>query len=168
MFSAKQLLHLYPSGWRARYGGEFLDMLGSDRLQPQQVIDIISGAIDAWLSTEVRDATRIAAATGETTMMKEISVCLRNQQRYTTRDGWIGAVVMLIGTAILVLAGTILNRSGWPAAGEAIVNMSFLVAMMLSMPFWMMKGQPWRAQAVLIGGTLAILAAISVLAAALN
>jgi hypothetical protein len=25
------------------------------------------------------------------------------------------------------------------------------------MPFWLMKGQPWKAQTVIVGGTLAIL-----------
>jgi hypothetical protein len=168
MFRARRLLRLYPSAWRARYGGEFLEMLGPDRLQLQQVIDIIAGAIDAWLSPEVRDATRIATTTGGTTMVKSISVCLRDRQRYTTRDSVIGAAVMLIGTAILTLAGIALNRNGWPDAGDAMVNMSFLVAMMLSMPFWMMKGQPWRAQAVIIGGTLAMLAAINLVSVALN
>ncbi len=35
------------------------------------------------------------------------------------------------------------------------------------MPFWLMKGQPWKAQAVVIGTTLVLLAVIAWLASAL-
>jgi hypothetical protein len=35
---------------------------------------------------------------------------------------------------------------------------------MISMPFWMLKGQPWKAQVVIVGGTLALLVAIAYLA----
>ena len=165
MFTARQLMRLYPSKWRARYGDEFVEMLGRDRLRAQQVIDIISGAIDAWLSPDVRKATRIATVTGGTAMEKTLSICSGNERRYSTRDRLVGAAVMLGGTAILVLAATVLIRSGWTSAGEAILNMSFMVAMTLSMPFWLTKDQPRRAQAVLVGGTLAILTVIGAVAA---
>jgi hypothetical protein len=41
---------------------------------------------------------------------------------------------------------------------------AFPASMTLSMPFWLLKGQPWKAQAVLIGGTVGLLVAISYLA----
>ena len=36
---------------------------------------------------------------------------------------------------------------------------------MLSMPFWLMKGQPWKAQCAIIGGTVLFLTVISYVAA---
>lgn len=64
--TSDRLLRLYPRAWRERYGEEFVATVGKGRLHVQQVIDIVSGAIDAWLSAEVRNATRVAgaAATG--------------------------------------------------------------------------------------------------------
>ena len=163
MLSADRLLRLYPRAWRQRYGEEFLAMLGPERLQLQQVIDILSGAIDAWLSADVRGATRVASATGGS-MVKAIGVCERNQQRYTPRDGLIGAAIMIAGSALLAGLGTALRWNGFQSAGEMVLNMSFLVSLTLSMPFWLMKHQPWKAQVVIVGGTLAMLAAISLFA----
>jgi hypothetical protein len=38
----------------------------------------------------------------------------------------------------------------------------------LSMPLWLTKGQPWKAQAVFIGGLLAVLTTIGLAAAIAN
>ncbi len=69
------LLGLYPRAWRDRYGEEFLATVGHDRLHPQQVIDIVSGAIDAWLSADVRRATtaaRVAPSAGGPMTLKSL------------------------------------------------------------------------------------------------
>lgn len=50
MPAAECLLRLYPRAWRERYGDELLALVGRGALRPQEVIDIVSGAIDAWLS----------------------------------------------------------------------------------------------------------------------
>jgi hypothetical protein len=160
MFTAERLLRLYPRGWRERYGEEFLAMLGATPLQAQQVIDIVSGAIDAWLSSDVRGATRVAtSSSGGVTMVKAISICQRNQQRYTTRDGLISAGVMLAVSAVFVVIGMALRRSGWTESSQVLLSLSMPVSMSLSMPFWLMKDQPRKAQFVITAGTLLILAA---------
>ena len=46
--------------------------------------------------------------------------------------------------------------------GRAVV---VALALLVSMPFWLMKGQPWKAQALIIGLSLAIMLAASLLAA---
>lgn len=163
MRAAQRLLRLYPRAWRDRYGEEFLEVAGTERLQLQQIIDIISGAIDAWLSADVRDATRAPAhTTGGTTMMKTVSIC--TQARYTTRDGLIGAAVMLLGSLLFTFLGAALRRNGLEATGAALVNSGFLISMMLSTPLWLLKGQPRTAQVVIVGGTSALVLAINVIA----
>lgn len=159
--TAERLLRLYPRAWRERYGDEFLAIVGDGGIGVQQTIDIVSGAIDAWLSADVRNATRAASAapSGETMTMKSIPFCDSNP-RYTTRDALIGAGVMLIGTLLLMLLGFAAKAGGPPPAGEMLINLSFPASLMLSMPFWLMKGQPWKAQVVIIVGTLAMLVAI--------
>jgi hypothetical protein len=165
--TASRLLRLYPRAWRDRYADEFLEMVGPERLQVQQIIDIVSGAIDAWLSSDVRGATRVPAQGGNV-MVKSISVCSRNQARYTARDGLIGGAVMIAGSLFSVILSFAAQQAGWRLTGQTLLNSGFLVSMMLSTPFWLMKGQPRRAQAVIIGGTITILLLINVLAVAAN
>ena len=95
-------------------------------------------------------------------MLKSLMVCERKQVRYTPRDSLIGAGVMLGATFILTMAGLAARRNGWTTTGEVLVSVGFLVSLTLSMPFWLLKGQPWKAQAVVVGGTIALLVAITV------
>jgi hypothetical protein len=164
----ERLLYLYPRAWRKRYGEEFLATIGGGSLHLQQVIDIVSGAIDAWLSADVRRSTtlsRVAPHEGGLILLKPIAVCESKQVRYTTRDSLIGAGVMIGATLFLTMLGIAARRGGWPATGEALLNLSFLGSLTLSMPFWLMKGQPWKAQVVIVGGTFTLLIAIGYLAA---
>jgi hypothetical protein len=99
-------------------------------------------------------------------MLKSLMVC-ESKARYTQRDGLIGAGVMLMATLVLTLAGVAARRAGYPVAAELLISLSFPVSLNLSMPFWLMKGQPWKAQAVIVGGTTLLLFVIGFLAAAL-
>ncbi len=160
--TAARLLRFYPHAWRQRYGEEFLSTVGPDRLSVQQIIDITSGAIDAWLSTDVRNATRAASAATNAggTMTVRTMLCAGSQARYTKRDSLIGAAVMIGITVVMVSSATALNRAGLADAAEMLLSLSFPVSFTLSMPFWLMKGQPWKAQAVIVGLTCAILVAM--------
>jgi hypothetical protein len=160
--TAEQLLRLYPRAWRARYGGEFLETAGADRLSAQQIIDITMGAIDAWLSSDVRRATGAPAKSGGTPMTaKAVLRCSESRLRMTTRDGLISAAVLLATTLLLSVAGIWTNRSGYHETGEVLKGLAFPVSLLVSMPFGIMKGQPWRAQAFVLGVTLAILVVIT-------
>ena len=92
------------------------------------------------------------------------AACGRTQVRMTTRDGLIGAGLMLGVTFALSSLGIFLKRSGSPDLGELLTSISFTAALVVSFPFTFMKGQPWRAQALICGGTLLILTAITYLA----
>ena len=171
MLAAERLLHLYPRAWRERYGEEFLAILGQGKLSAQQVIDVVSGAIDAWLSPEVRNAIGaggLATTQGGSNMLKTMLACeRRSAARMTERDGLIGAAVM-IGTSLLFLVlGFAARNSGWTVASEVLRGTAFPASFMLSTPFWVMKGQPWKAQAVIVGGTVIFLLAIGWLATAI-
>jgi hypothetical protein len=164
------LLRLYPRAWRERYQEEFVAMVGSRPVSAQQVIDIVSGAIDAWLSADVRRASQALGPipTGARAMtLKSMMVCDQSKLRMTTRDGMIGAAVMLAGSAAGSLLGIAARRAGWTLTADVLLNLAFPGSMMLSMPFWLMKGQPWKAQAAVIGTTLALLMLITIGASAL-
>ena len=168
--TADSLIRLYPRAWRDRYGEEFLETTGPGSLHLQQVIDIVAGAIDAWLSSDVRRAANqkpgTNTANGEAVMNNVMTGgCRSTKLRYTKRDGMIGAGVMLAGTLLSVVLGTVARQNGMPIVGEMLLTNGFLASTMLSTPFWLLKGQPWRAQVVLIGGTIAMLTLITYLAA---
>ena len=91
---------------------------------------------------------------------KTMAVCERSQARYTRRDALIGAGVMLGATLFFTMTGVASRRAGWHATGGIVTSLAFSASLMLSMPFWLMKGQSRKAQAVIVGGTLAFLIAI--------
>lgn len=167
--NAERLLRLYPRAWRERYGEEFLATVGDGRLHVQQAIDIVSGAVDAWLSADVRSATRpasVAPREGGSLMLKSVLLCGRIEPRYSTRDAAIAAGVMLAVTFVLAVLGVALRRAGWPMAGEMFTGFAFPAALTLSMPFWLMKGQPWKAQVAIVAATQVLLIAATYVASA--
>jgi hypothetical protein len=54
------LLSLYPSGWRKRYGEEFTELLAARPPSLGDRVDIVRGAVDARLHPQVRGAEAIA------------------------------------------------------------------------------------------------------------
>ena len=166
MTTARRLLRLYPPAWRARYGEEFLAMAGEGALSARNAFDIVMVAIDAWLSSDVRNATRALrpATNGGGMPMLKTMLCGR-RTTVTTRDGLIGAGVMLAVNFIFAGLGVWLHRSGWLVTGEMLKGLAFPASFTLSMPWWAMKGSPWKAQCVIVGGTLLVLIVLSWVAA---
>jgi hypothetical protein len=155
--TAEQLVRLYPRRWRVRYADEFVETVGPRRLHPQQVIDIVSGAIDAWISFDGKKAAVTAQAGGEVMVQQWRTICATNKVRYTTRDGLISAGVLLLTSLVLSAAGIVARTQGNRLLGDSILADSFPISLAVSMPFAVMKGQPKTVQTVVIGTTIAIL-----------
>jgi hypothetical protein len=154
-------LRLYPRAWRRRYEAEFLAAIDGRALTTQDAIDILAGAIDAWWSADVRRVTHAlppATPVGDSMTLKSLFLCQPAASRYSTRDALIGAFVMLGATAAFLWSGIALGRSDWPVTADILKGLAFPGSLALSMPFWLLKGQSVKAQLVLVGGTLALLA----------
>lgn len=96
------LLALYPPRWRRRYGDELRALLGSQPFSLHAVIDLIAGAIDAWLEPQKIPMQPEAGQEGVTmigTMMK--LGCTESGGRVTREDAWKSVAVMLGGTLLL-------------------------------------------------------------------
>jgi hypothetical protein len=159
---ADRLLRLYPRAWRERYGEEFLEFVGPDRLRPQQVIDIVSGAIDAHLSRDVRRG--VASSEGGALMLTSLkAACAHTGPRITTRDSVMGAAAMILSTILFVAIGTVARRQGWDEVGEVIMSLAFPASLLVTMPFLWLKGQSLRAKALLVGVPMAILVGLGYL-----
>jgi hypothetical protein len=87
--------------------------------------------------------------------------CERKHAGVTPRDGLIGAGVMLGVSLLLKVASAAATHEGFPLTGDLLKSLVFLASFTLSMPFWLMKGQPWKAQFAILGGTLALLVLIA-------
>jgi len=156
---AEPLLRLYPPAWRARYGDEFLALAGGRRLSARQTIDIIAGAIDAWLTADVRRATQAQSAPiGANAMLK--SLACATQPPVTARDGAIGAAVMIGASILFTFVGLAAKARGWDTAAEIVLSLSFFAALAMSMPFWLMPAASRRAQLAIVGTMLAIVSVI--------
>ena len=93
--------------------------------------------------------------------------CSTPQPQMTTRDGLISAGVLLASCALLTLLSFYSDRVGYGVTADVTRMLAFPGSVLFSMPFGAMKGQPRRAQAVIIGGCTAILVLISVVASQL-
>jgi hypothetical protein len=154
--TAQQLIRLYPPGWKNRYGDEFVAMVGGDRLTVQQVIDIVSGAIDAWLSSDARRAGAAAPAGAQQGgSMPAVFVCVDRRARYSMRDGLIGGIVMILGAALFAGLEFLARREGLALTSRFLHIAAAPAAVTLSMPFWVLKGQPRRVQFAVVIATLA-------------
>ena len=166
--TAQQLVRFYPRQWRERYGDEFVEVVGGKNLTVQQTIDIVAGAVDAWISPSVRATVRSSAAgnaNGGAAMIQQLRVkCATSTPRYTTKDSLISAGVLMATTFVLLALGIAANRQGYPTLGETLKGVAFPASMMVSMPFALLKGQPTRVQAFLVMVPLVLLVAISYLA----
>lgn len=163
---ADSLLRLYPRAWRERYGDEFLALFDDRPVELPQIIDIVSGAIDAHLSSEVR-ATTVARRSavhveGDTAVLTKKSICYNNAYfPFSQKDAWIGAGVMLAATLAFTSVGTLFDRLGYQDWADAAMAYAFPAGLLLSMPFTYVKGQSWKASCTLVGLPLAILAVIT-------
>ena len=94
----RRLLWLYPPAWRARYGDEFREIVGSRRASLGVVIDIVAGAVDAWLQPQsIVAAGQIQENTMAATLMKRCAA----GSNLSIREPRIGAAIMLGGTLAL-------------------------------------------------------------------
>ena len=140
--TAEQLVRLYPRKWRERYAEEFVETVGPSPLNAQQVIDIVSGAVDAWISFKSRIPSVQAEGGGRVMVQQWKTICATNTARYTTRDGIISAGVLLLGTILLTGTSMLFDRQSYPVLADMLRSLAFPVALVVSMPFAILKGQP--------------------------
>jgi len=164
--TADRLLQLYPRAWRERYGSEFLDLVGPGDLRVKQVLDISMGAVDAWLSADVRrmaDDDSISTNHRGEAMLAALKSSCGTKFTMTPWETFIGTSLMLGGTLAMVAAGFGLKKAGYAGPSEFIMNLSFLIPMVLWSHYTYLRKQSWRVQAAITGGSLFILVAIGYL-----
>lgn len=145
------LLSLYPPRWRRRYGGELRELIGSQPFSLHAAIDLIAGAIDAWLEPQkIPDGT----TKGET--MTKLGCGAR--VKVSREDAWKSLAVNLGGTLLLTALWMTLHfrlhDRTWINAFSA---MAFLVPYLFSLRYTSLKGRSLATQSIFIGGMTLIL-----------
>lgn len=165
------LIRLYPPAWRRRYGRELAELLATQPASFRTAIDLVAGAVDAWLNPQSSTATMAADPKGEGAMVAKM-LKLRytgNGSDYTGADALKAAGVTIGGTLAVVLALTwAMARYGKNDYLAAFLGVSWVVPFLFSQRYTDLKGRSGRVQAVLIGGPAAIVTAIVLAAVWLN
>jgi hypothetical protein len=155
------LLKLYPPRWRRRYGEELRSLVGAQHFSVGNTIDVISGAIDAWINPQIMTVVQPApAAEGEETMLAKTMRfrCAGYGPEITKRDQRKSAAVMLGATVGLSLGWMWLHvRTHGDSYVDSFSLMPLLAALLLSMRYTYLKGRSGPAQAIFIVGTIAML-----------
>lgn len=151
-------LRLYPRVWRERYGEEFVELLKQRPITLGTAIDIVSGAIDARLSSTARLA-RQSAGEG-VAVMKALESWGQKDGQFTVTDGLIGAGIIIVSSILFLALASELQRHGLAGLATYVKAIAFPASVILAFPFTFLKGQPWRAQVAITGGTIALLVVI--------
>ena len=165
------LIRLYPPAWQRRYGRELAELIATQPASFGTAIDLLAGAVDAWLNPQSSTAAAAADAEGAGTMVpKMLKLRFAGHGSNVARaDALKAAAVMIGGTLSLVLALTwAIARYGKNDYLEAFLAVSWIVPFILSQRYTDLKGRSGRVQAVLIGGPAAIVIAIVLGAVWLN
>ena len=154
----KWLVQLYPAAWRRRYGEEFATVLQGQRLSLGLMVDVLGGAVDAWLHPQIQ-AVEHETARGEKTMTNEmIKRCAAGGPKLSQRDQILGGIAMAVGALILATAYVVLRKlyHARPAV-EALSYMSMFGMFLLYTQMAYLRRHRVSTQVVTVGGGMALL-----------
>lgn len=157
------LIRLYPPAWRRRYGRELAELISTQPASFGTAIDLIAGAVDAWLNPQSSTAATAADAKGAEAMVaKMLKLRVAGYgSNVTTTDTLKSVAVTIGGTLALVLALTwAIVRYGKNDYLVAFITVAFVFPLLFSQRYRELKGHSGRVQAVLIGGPAALVIAI--------
>jgi hypothetical protein len=165
------LIGLYPPRWRRRYGRELRALIAAQPASFGTAIDLVAGAVDAWLNPQSSTATPAPDAQGAQMMVPEMLKlrCAGYAPGVTAADTRKAAAVTIGGTLALVAAAMwAMAIYGKNPYLDSLLTMGWLIPFLFSQHYTTYKGRPARVQAVLIGVPAVIVIAIAVAAAWVN
>jgi hypothetical protein len=158
------LIRLYPPAWRRRYGRELAELLAAQPRSLRTAIDVVAGAVDAWLHPQSSTAITTTDAKGAGAMLPRMLQLKSGGYGpdVTVADSLKAAAVTIGGTLAIVAALTVAMRLyGKNPYFESLLAMGWLVPFLVSQHYTYLKGRPANVQAVLIGGPSVIVLAIA-------
>jgi hypothetical protein len=157
------LLALYPPRWRRRYGDELRALIGSQPFSLHAAIDLIAGAIDAWLEPQKIPMQPETTQEGVTMIGTMIKLgCTGSGVRVAREDARKSLAVNLGGTLLLTAIWMTMHirRIGDRTYVDAFSAMAFLVPYLVSLRYTSLKGRSLRTQSIFISGMILMLTLI--------
>lgn len=152
----RHLIWLYPPAWRTRYGEEFREIVGARRATPGAVIDIVAGAVDAWLRPQpIVTSTRMQ----ETTMVSALVKRCTAMARVHTNERAINGRIMIGVT--LALSAVYIYLAARYRGNNLVDTLGVLVypaALTLTIPFTSMRDKSLSCRFAVTAVLLSILA----------
>jgi hypothetical protein len=109
------LLRLYPGAWRARYGDEMEALLAERRLGRRERLDLIRGALDAWIHPPTPSLAPMVAALLGGGLWTVVATAVLVQPVPLDWPGYLAEIVplaLLAALCLLVAATACLLRAG--------------------------------------------------------
>lgn len=161
------LLRLYPGAWRARYGDEVEALLEAHRLDRRERLDLIRGALDAWLHPPSPALAPMFAALIGGGLWTVVATAVLVQPTPPDWPGYLAEIVplaLLAALCLLVAATACALRAGEArsqairfATGLVLVGHLAWIGMLGATHFGMVGGVALAAaQALAMIGTIAV------------
>jgi hypothetical protein len=164
------LVRLYPPRWRQRYGRELEEWLEAEPASFRTAIDLIAGAVDAWINPQPSTAATAADPKGDAMVPKMLKLrCAGYGTDYTRGDALKAAGITIGGTLVLVLViKAVLARYGENAYLESMLAVGWLLPFLFSQRYTDLKGRSGRVQAVFLGIPAVIIVTLALTAGWIN
>lgn len=163
------LIRLYPRRFRLRYGAELADLIAARPFSVRTTVDLIAGAIDAWIHPQLLAAVQAKPdAEGEKTMMARLMrfECAGYGEEITAADTKKSLAITFLGTIVMLFGWWWIRRSfGVNPYVVALAGNSFLVPYFFSLRYTTLKGRSAGVQWAFIIGITVMVALVSLLAA---
>jgi len=159
------MIRLYPAAWQQRYGEEFAVALSHQRASMGLMVDVLGGAVDAWLHPRLYKEIK----QGEMTMTNQkenemngtnalIKRCAAGGPKLTSREQIIAGIWTAMATLLISAAYVSLRKiyHGIPAV-EALGYMAVPGMYLLFLQTAYLRKHSWGTQAATITGILGTL-----------
>ena len=148
------LLKLYPPRWRRRYGEELTELIAARPFSVGAAVDLVAGAIDAWLHPQLVVPAGPATA-GDASMIARIMQlkCAGYGSDVTASDRFKSGAVNIVGTLMLAFLWLLATwRFGKNDYLMSLSPLAYLLPYLGSLHYTSLKGRSTAAQTVFIGG----------------
>jgi hypothetical protein len=147
------LIRLYPPAWRRRYGDELAELLETQPFSLRTSIDLIAGAIDAWVHPQASTSVVADAKGGESMLPKMLQLRGFGQgPQYTPADSLKAAAVTIIGALLGVPVIYWARQTYGPnSLLETFAVTYWLIPMLFGVSFTELKGRSLLVKALFIG-----------------
>jgi len=160
------LLKLYPPRWRRRYGAEVADLIASTSFSIGGALDLLGGAVDAWLHPELIATS--SDGDGGISMIARLTgfECAGYGPSVTRSDRVKNTAVNVGGTLILSLVWLSMmwlskhNDFRGQAYLWAASPMAYVLPYLIGLRYTSLKGRSAAGQAISILSAIAVVMAI--------